>query len=140
MSLATATPTFSELSETERNVLAKKTLRVLIFGQAMGSAGFGSSVAVGGLIIKDLLGGDRFAGAASAVVTIGGAVASLVLAGIMAARGRRVGLVAGYGVAMIGALIIVFGAQHRSVAVFLVGCFLFWAGAGRQPVGPVRRR
>ncbi len=130
MSLSKVSPKLDELSEVERDALAKKTLRVLIFGQAMGSAGFGSSVAVGGLIIKDLLGGDRFAGAASAVATIGGAVASLVLAGIMAAKGRRVGLVTGYGVAMIGALIVVFGAQHRNVAVFLLGCFLFGQAQG----------
>ena len=63
MSLSKVSPKLDELSEVERDALARKTLRVLIFGQAMGSAGFGSSVAVGGLIIKDLLGGDRFAGA-----------------------------------------------------------------------------
>jgi MFS family permease len=130
MSASTITSPPVALTDAERAVLAKKTLRVLIFGQAMGSAGFGSSVAVGGLIIKDLLGGDRFAGAASAVTTIGGAAASLILAGIMAARGRRLGLVTGYGVAMIGALIVVLGAQHRSIAVFLLGCLLFGQAQG----------
>jgi MFS family permease len=130
MTSSIAPPPAAELTDDERALLAKRTLRVLIFGQAMGSAGFGSSVAVGGLIIKDLLGGDRYAGAASAVTTIGGAAASLILAGIMAARGRRPGLVAGYGVAMIGALIIVLGAQHRSIAVFLIGCLLFGQAQG----------
>jgi MFS family permease len=128
--LADAVPNLSHLTEGEREELAKKTLRVLVFGQAMGSAGFGSSVAVGGLIVKDILGGDTYAGSASAVVTIGGAAASLILAGLMSARGRRIGLVTGYAAAIVGALICVVGAQNRNLAVFLFGCLLFGQAQG----------
>jgi MFS family permease len=114
----------------DRQLLARRTLKVLVLSQALGSAGFASSVAVGALVAKDLLGGDTFAGASGATVTIGGAFASLTLAGVMAARGRRPGLLLGYGVASIGALIIVLGAQQRWFPVFIVGSFLFGQAQG----------
>lgn len=114
----------------DHEALAKRTLRVLMVGQVLASAGFASSVAVGVLVAQDLLGDDTFAGASSAAVTVGGAIASLVLAGVMAARGRRPGLVLGYGIAMIGALIIVLGAQQRSFPVLILGSLLFGQAQG----------
>jgi MFS family permease len=114
----------------ERTALARRTLGVLMLSQALGSAGFASSVAVGALIAKDLLGADTFAGSAGATVTVGGAIASLVLAGIMSARGRRPGLLAGYGIASIGAVVAVVGAQNRWFWLFLVGSLLFGASQG----------
>jgi MFS family permease len=101
-----------------------------MLSQALGAAGFASSVAVGALVAKDLLGGDRLAGSASAAVTIGGAIASLVLSAVMAGRGRRPGLVSGYVVATVGGVIIVVGAQQRSFPVFLIGCLLFGFSQG----------
>ncbi len=110
--------------------LAPRILRVLVLSQALGAAGFAASVAVGSLVAKDLLNGDTFAGAAGATTTVGGAFASLALAGVMASRGRRPGLLLGYGVASIGALIVVAGAQQRWFPVFLVGLFLFGHAQG----------
>lgn len=127
---APGAPAAPAVSGVDRRVLAQRTLRVLVLSQALGSAGFASSVAVGALVAKDLMGGDAFAGAAGATVTIGGAFASLVLAGVMAARGRRPGLLLGYGVASIGALIIVIGAQQRWFPVFILGSFLFGHAQG----------
>jgi MFS family permease len=110
--------------------LAQRILHVLMLSQALGAAGFASSVAVGGLVAKDMLGSDRLAGSASATVTVGGAIASLVLAAVMSARGRRPGLLTGYAIATVGGVIIVIGAQQRWFAVFLVGCVLFGFSQG----------
>lgn len=110
--------------------LAPRTLRILALSQALGSAGFASSVAVGVLVAKDLLGEDTYAGAAGAVGTVGGAIGAIMLAAIMAGRGRRPGLVTGYAVASLGAVISVVGAEQRWFATFLVGMFLFGYAQG----------
>lgn len=116
------------LSEAERDTLQRRTLRVLLSGQVLGSAGLGSSVTVGGLIVKDMLHGDSFAGAASAAATVGAALASIPLSNLMRRHGRRPGLQLGYASGMGGALIALFGAERRILAVFLFGSLLFGLG------------
>jgi MFS family permease len=51
-----------------------------------------------------------------------------VLSRIMMRRGRRPGLQLGYALATVGAILAAVGAQHRSLALFMVGLFLFGNG------------
>lgn len=113
------------LDDATRAAAHRRALGVLFFGQVMGSAGFASAVTVGGLIVKDLLGGSTYAGAASAAMTFGAAAASLPLARLMRRRGRRPGMQLGYGIAVGGAIAAIAGAQHRFLALFLAGLFAF---------------
>jgi MFS family permease len=108
--------------------LQKRTMRTLVAGQVLGSAGFTSSIAVGGLIVEDMLGGDTWAGLATATATMGTAFGSAHLARTMAQRGRRPGLARGYQTAFAGALVAIVGIQSGVLAVFLVGLFLYGHG------------
>ena len=68
------------LGDDEREQLQRRTLRTLVAGQVLGSAGLTSGLTVGGLIVEDMLGGDTFAGVATAAVTAGSAFGSAHLA------------------------------------------------------------
>ena len=114
----------------ERAALQRRTLRVLIASQMAGSAGVSVAVTVGGPIVKEMLGSDTFAGAASACVTLGGAAAGLMLSALMRRRGRRPGLLRGYLVALAGGLVTIAGAEQRSLLLFLVGLVFFGVGQG----------
>jgi MFS family permease len=59
---------------------------------------------------------------------MGTAVMAQVLSRIMMRRGRRPGLQLGYALATVGAILAAVGAQHRSLALFMVGLFLFGNG------------
>lgn len=118
------------LSPADRAALQRRTLRVLITSQMAGSAGVSVAVTVGGPIVKSILGADTFAGAASACVTLGGAVAGLLLSALMRRRGRRPGLVRGYLVALAGGLVTIVGAELRWLPLFLIGLVFFGVGQG----------
>ena len=118
------------LSPADRAALQRRTLRVLITSQMAGSAGISVAVTVGGPIVKSILGSDTFAGAASACVTLGGAVAGLLLSALMRRRGRRPGLVRGYLVALAGGLVTIIGAEQRWLPLFLIGLVFFGVGQG----------
>jgi MFS family permease len=112
----------------ERARLQRRTVRVLVSGQVLGSAGFTSSMAVGGLIVEDMVGGDTFAGLAAATATAGTAIGSAHLARTMLRRGRRPGLVRGYQIALVGAVVSLVGTQAGVLPVFLVGMLLYGHG------------
>lgn len=108
--------------------LQRRTLVTLSISQVLGSAGLTSGITVGGLIAKDLLDGDTFAGLSTASLTIGSAVGAAQLARLMAERGRRPGLVTGYVIAVFGAVIAVIAAQQRMFPLLVLGSILLGAG------------
>jgi MFS family permease len=108
--------------------LQRRTLNTLSVSQVLGSAGLTSGITVGGLIAKDLLGGDTFAGIATAALTIGSALGAAQLARVMVQRGRRPGLVYGYLLGMVGGLLAVAAAQFQSFPLLVVGSVLLGCG------------
>jgi MFS family permease len=108
--------------------LQRRTMRSLLSGQVLGSAGTTSAMTVGGLVVKDMLGGDTWAGIATAAVTMGSAFGSAHLARTMTRRGRRPGLTRGYQLGCVGALIAVSGIQLGWLPLFLAGLFLYGHG------------
>lgn len=106
----------------------RRTLRVLSLTQLCAGVGLAAGVAVGALLARDLLGGDALAGLPSALSTLGGALATLPLARLMGARGRRPGLAAGYALGAVGCLVVVAAATTRSLALLLVGMACFGVG------------
>ena len=128
---STADPTgHVDTSDTGRAALQKRTLRVLMVSQTLGSAGNSVAVTVGGRAAKSMLGADTFAGSASAAVTFGGAVAGMALSAIMARKGRRPGLLRGYLIAFGGAIATVVALENRAFVPFLVALLFFGVGQG----------
>ena len=106
-----------------------RTLRVLVVGQIAGSAALSAAVTVGAFVIQDLLGQTTpWGGIASATVTIGTAFMAQLLSRLMLRQGRRVGLMAGYSMAIVGGLVAGLGVELQSLTVFLIGLLLFGNG------------
>ena len=106
----------------------RRTTVVLSWSQVLGSAGLTSGITMGGLIAKDLLGGATWAGAATAALTLGTAVASARLSELMFRRGRRPGLAVGYVLGSIGGAVSILAAQLRSFPLLLAGSLLLGCG------------
>ena len=80
------------------------------------------------IVAKDLLGSQVLAGAPGASVVLGAAMGAVLLSALMARRGRRVGLVAGYAVGVIGALVATAAIVTRSFPLLLFGTVLIGFG------------
>ncbi len=106
----------------------RRTVRVLAVTQLCAGVGLAAGVAVGALLARELLGGDALAGLPSALSTLGGALATIPLARLMSAHGRRPGLAAGYALGAVGCLVVVAAATTRSFALLLVGMACFGVG------------
>ena len=97
--------------------------------QIAGSAALAAAVTVGAFVIQDILGQTTaWGGIASATVTMGTAFMSQMLARLMNVRGRRNGLQAGYLLAIFGGFIAGYGAETKTLWIFLFGLFVFGNG------------
>lgn len=115
-------------SPLDLQAVQRRTTVVLSWSQVLGSAGLTSGITMGGLIAKDLLGGATLAGAATASLTLGTAVASARLSELMYRRGRRPGLAVGYVLGSVGAVVSIMSAQLRWFPMLLVGSVLLGCG------------
>ncbi len=100
----------------------------LVAAVALGSTGHIAAVTVATIVAGDLLGSATFAGAPGAAIVLGAALGSVLLSALMARRGRRPGLVAGYVVAGGGALIATASVISRSFPLLLLGTLLIGFG------------
>jgi MFS family permease len=116
------------ISAVERDTLQRRTLVTLGISQVLGSAGLTSGITVGGLLAKEMLGGDTFAGLATASLTIGSAIGAAKLAQLMVRRGRRPGLVVGYVIGSAGAVLAIASAELRWFWLLVAGSILLGAG------------
>ena len=110
------------------SALQGRTLNVLRGASIPAQAAVSSVVAVGTLLAKDLLGGDRWAGLASAGWTLGAAITSVPLSASMRRRGRRPGLVVALLLGGCGTLVAAAGGQLRLFPIFLIGMLLIGCG------------
>lgn len=108
--------------------LQRRTVRVLSGAQVLGGVGVGAAISVGGLIAEDVSGSTALSGLSQTSTVLGAAVIALPMARLMAAHGRRPGLVGGYAVALLGASLVVLGAVVVAFPVVLVGASLMGAG------------
>jgi MFS family permease len=108
--------------------LHRRLLIVLVAGQVLGGAATAAGIAVATILAKDLLGGDALAGLAFAGSTFGSAAAAVPLSRRAARRGRRAGMVWGYAIGGVGALLCIVSAQLESFPLLIAGLFLFGAG------------
>ena len=94
----------------------------------LGGAATAAGIAVATILAKDLLGGDALAGLAFAGSTFGSAAAAVPLSRRTARFGRRAGMVWGYTVGGIGAVLCIAAAELEWFPLLLLGLFLFGSG------------
>jgi MFS family permease len=109
--------------------LQKRTVRTLAIGQILGGFGLGSTLSIGALLAADLSGTVAWSGAAATFSTLGAAVWAIPLARLAFARGRRISLALGAGLAISGATLVIVAAEIRFFPLLLVALFLLGAGS-----------
>ncbi len=115
----TATRTVADLALVQR-----RTVRVLVLGQAVGAVGITIGIATASLLARDLSGSESLAGLAQTAQVLGAAVASYLLARLMSRRGRRIGLAAGYLIGAAGAFLAVVAGVVESMLLLMAGAAL----------------
>ncbi len=115
----TTTRTVADLA-----VVQRRTVRVLVLGQAVGALGITIGIATASLLARDLSGSESLAGLAQTAQVLGAAVASYLLARLMSRHGRRIGLVAGYLIGGTGSVLAVAAGVVESMLLLLVGATL----------------
>ena len=105
----------------------RRTVGVLSGAVALGGLGVTVGITVGGLLAREVAGSDAAAGLGQTAGVLGAALLAVPLARISERGGRRTGLAVGYLVAVAGAAIAVVAAAVSSLALLLVGLFLFGA-------------
>jgi len=108
--------------------LRRQSLVSLMAGVALGSTGHIAAVTVATIVAKDLAGTTVWSGAPSAAVVLGAALGATLLSRLMASRGRRGGLVIGYVIGVVGALVATVAISNRSLPLFMVGIVLIGFG------------
>ena len=117
----------AESSELQQK-LYKRTLYVVLLSQMLGGAGLAAGITVGALLAKDMLGIESLSGLASALFTLGSALAAYVVGRITQNYGRRFGLGLGFMTGGIGALGVVIAANLDSVVLLFLSLFIYGAG------------
>jgi MFS family permease len=108
----------------------RRTMRVLVASQVLGGVGVGSGIAVVGLLAYELSGTESLSGVSATASVLGAAGAAVLIARVTEARGRRPGLVAGYLVGAVGAVLAIVAAVVGSFPLHVVASLAFgWASA-----------
>src|SRR5436190_9910589 len=105
-------------------VVQRRTLRLLFATQIVSGMGVAIGSSVGALLAADLA-GVGLSGLAQSAAVIGGALAAIPATAIVHRHGRRPSLAAAYGVAAVGALLVVLAAVRGSLPLLFLGFFLF---------------
>jgi len=105
-------------------IVQRRTLRLLFATQIVSGMGYAVGSSVGALLAAELA-GVGLSGLAQSAAVVGGALAAIPATAIVHRHGRRPSLAAAYGVATIGAIVVVLAAVHHSVPFLFLGYFLF---------------
>ena len=105
----------------------RRTLRLLFATQIISGVGFAIGSSVGALLAAELA-GVGLSGLAQSATVVGAALFAVPATAIVRRWGRRPSLAAGYGIAAMGALIIVGAALLSSLPLLFTGFFLFGGG------------
>jgi MFS family permease len=118
----------AHLNAGERVRLRSRTVKVLVAGVALGSTGHIAAVTVAPIVASQLTGSSAFSGVPGAAVVLGAAVGASALSALMARRGRRPGIAAGYGLGVVGALVAIGATVAGLVPALMLGMFLIGFG------------
>ncbi|OIJ87961.1 MFS transporter [Streptomyces colonosanans] len=106
----------------------RRTLTVLVTSQVLSGAGLAAGITVGALLAQDMLHSTDLAGLPSALFTAGSALAALAVGRVSQARGRRVGLSAGYLTGALGSAGVIAAAATDTPALLFLALFIYGAG------------
>lgn len=109
--------------------LQTRTVGTLMGSQVLGGVGVGSGLAVAALLAAEISGRDDLSGLANTAQVLGGALMTIPIAALMAARGRRAGLATAYLVGTVGAALAVLAAVLGNFLLLLLGTALFGASS-----------
>lgn len=104
-----------------------RTVLTLMGSQTLGGIGVAAGIAVGAIVAADVSGSDALSGLATTTQVLGGALATIPIAALMATRGRRVGLVTAYLVGSVGAALAITATATGHFLLLLLGTTLFGA-------------
>ncbi len=107
----------------------RRTLGVLVVGQAFGALGMSIGFATAALLARDISGSDTQAGLVQTCQVLGAAASSYLLARLMSRHGRRVGLVTGLAIGGTGSFLAVSGGVAESMLLLLVGAVMLGAAS-----------
>lgn len=105
-----------------------RSMTSLFAGAAISATGYLAVITVVPLIAEDVLGGPRWSGVPSAVAILGTAFGTSALSAIMARHGRRRGLLVGYSVSAVAALIAAAAAASSLLPLLALAVFSIGAG------------
>lgn len=106
----------------------RRTLVVLVAAQVLSGAGLAAGVTVGALLAQDMLSSTSLAGLPSALGTAGSALAAFAVGRISQARGRRLGLAAGYMAGAVGSAGVIAAAVAGNSVLLFLALFVYGAG------------
>jgi len=104
--------------------IQRRTLRLLFATQIVSGMGVSIGSSVGALLAAELA-GVSLSGLAQSAAVVGGALAAIPATAIVHRHGRRPSLAAAYGVAAVGAVLVVLAARHGTLPLLFLGYFLF---------------
>lgn len=114
--------------EGERVRRRERALRTLVVGVALGSTGHIAAATVASIAADEIAGTSVLSGAPGAALVLGAATGASLLSALMARRGRRAGLAAGYAVGVAGAAVAIAGIVGRSLPLLMIGTLLVGFG------------
>lgn len=101
--------------------IANRSVATLSAAQTFGGIAVAGSVPAGALLAASLTDSEAFAGLVQTAGVLGAAIFALPLARIALTKGRRPALASGYGLGVIGAIVVVVGAVSSQIAIVLLG-------------------
>ncbi|MFX0538180.1 MFS transporter [Ornithinimicrobium sp. Y1847] len=126
--------TLPALTSESTEQIQRRTVLTLMGSQTLGGIGVASGIAVGAIVAAEVSGSDALSGLATTTQVLGGALATIPIAALMARFGRRTGLVTAYLIGSVGALLAITATATGAFWLLLIGTTLFGASttAGSQ--------
>ena len=106
-----------------------KVIRTLSTTQVLTGIGTSGTVAAGSLLVASISHSETLAGLAQTTTVLGAAVMALPLAKLTQRGGRRLSLMSGYSIGVLGAVLAILGGTHRVLFLMLSGAFFVGAAS-----------
>lgn len=113
----------------KKNLLSNPYLLILAITHIFGTLGVGVAPSIGVLLADDVASSTFFTGLARTASTLGAAAFGYPLALLANRFNRRIALSMGWWIAALGALLLIYCAQHADIYTLYPGLFLIGAGS-----------
>ena len=107
----------------------RKVIRTLSAAQILNGVGTSGTVAAGSLLVTSISKSESLAGLAQTTTVLGAAIMALPLAKLTQKGGRRLSLMSGYSIGVIGAVLAILGGTHKVLFLMLTGAFMVGAAS-----------